>query len=154
MYSRMTQAQPYDYSLIGDAHVALYEDTNGAEGYIWNGAPILVLTTKGAKSGETRKHPLIFGQDGDRYLIVASMGGAPKHPQWYRNLSANPHVELQVRDDKFAATARTASPDREGAPLADHDRGVAELRPVPGTHRPRHPSRRARTQVILASHGI
>jgi deazaflavin-dependent oxidoreductase (nitroreductase family) len=109
----MTQAQPYDYSLIGDAHVKLYEDTNGTEGFMWNGAPILVLSTKGSKSGKTRKHALIFGQDGDRYLIVASMGGAPKHPQWYRNLSANPQVEVQVRDDKFAATARTASPEEK-----------------------------------------
>jgi deazaflavin-dependent oxidoreductase (nitroreductase family) len=106
----MAQAQPYDYSLIGDAHVALYEDTNGVEGYIWNGAPILILTTNGSKSGATRKHALIYGQDGDTYLIVASMGGAPKNPQWYRNLSANPDVEVQVRDDKFPATARTASP--------------------------------------------
>jgi deazaflavin-dependent oxidoreductase (nitroreductase family) len=109
----MTQAQPYDYSLMGDAHVALYEDTHGVEGYIWNGAPILILRTKGAKSGAPRKHPLIYGEDGDNYLIVASMGGAPKHPQWYRNLVANPEVELQVRDEKFAATARTASPEEK-----------------------------------------
>jgi deazaflavin-dependent oxidoreductase (nitroreductase family) len=109
----MTQGQPLDLALFGDVHVARYEETDGAEGHIWNGAPCLVLTTKGAKSGETRKHALIFGQDGDRYLIVASMGGAPKHPQWYRNLSANPEVHVQVLGDKFAATARTAAPDEK-----------------------------------------
>lgn len=109
----MTQRQPLDLSLFGDAHVARYEETNGAEGYIWNGAPCLVLTTKGSKSDETRKHALIYGQDGDTYLIVASVGGAPKHPQWYRNLSANPAVQVQVLGDSFAATARTATPDEK-----------------------------------------
>ncbi len=109
----MTRGQPLDLSLFGDAHVARYEETDGAEGYIWNGAPCLVLTTKGSKSGATRKHALIYGQDDDTYLIVASMGGAPKHPQWYRNLSANPDVEVQVLGDKFAATARTATPDEK-----------------------------------------
>jgi deazaflavin-dependent oxidoreductase (nitroreductase family) len=109
----MTQKPQLDLSLFGDAHVARYEATDGAEGHIWNGAPILVLTTKGAKSGETRKHALIYGQDGDRYLIVGSVGGAPKHPQWYRNLTANPNVEVQVLGDKFAATARTATPEEK-----------------------------------------
>jgi len=109
----MTRGQPLDLSLFGDAHVARYEETDGAEGYIWNGAPCLVLTTKGSKSGATRKHALIYGRDGDTYLIIASMGGAPKHPQWYRNLSANPDVEVQVLGDKFAATARTATLDEK-----------------------------------------
>ncbi|MEX1008761.1 MAG: nitroreductase family deazaflavin-dependent oxidoreductase [Acidimicrobiia bacterium] len=109
----MTQRQPLDLSLFGDAHVARYEETDGAEGHIWNGAPCLVLTTKASKSGETRKHALIYGQDGDTYLIVGSVGGAPRHPQWYRNLSANPEVHVQVLGDRFPATARTATPEEK-----------------------------------------
>jgi deazaflavin-dependent oxidoreductase (nitroreductase family) len=107
---RMTHGPRLDLSLFGDAHVQKYEETDGAEGHIWNGAPCLVLTTKGSRTGETRKHALIYGRDGDRYLIVGSMGGAPKHPQWYRNLQADPNVQVQVLAERFAATARTASP--------------------------------------------
>ena len=66
-------------------------------GYIWNGVPILLLTTTGRKSGQPRTTPLIHARDGDDYLVVASMGGAPQHPQWYLNLVANPSAQIQVR---------------------------------------------------------
>ena len=102
-----------DLSLFGDAHVERYEATDGAEGYIWNGAPTLVLTTTGRKSGRPRKSALIFGKDGDNFLLIASQGGAPKHPMWYLNLRDNPDVELQVLGDKFRAHARTATPDEK-----------------------------------------
>jgi deazaflavin-dependent oxidoreductase (nitroreductase family) len=107
------QGQPLDLTLFGDEHVRRYEETDGAEGHMWNGAPILILTTKGARTGEARKHALIYGEDGDRYLVVGSRGGAPEHPQWYRNLRAHPDVEVQVLGDKFAATARTATPEEK-----------------------------------------
>jgi len=94
--------------LFGEEHVRRYRETGGEEGYIWRGVPTLLLTTTGRRSGEPRTTPLIFGRDGDRYVIVASKGGAPRHPAWYLNLSADPRVEVQVRDDVFAATARTA----------------------------------------------
>jgi deazaflavin-dependent oxidoreductase (nitroreductase family) len=68
----------------------------------------LLLTTKGRKSGKPRTKPLVYDEDGDRYVIVASKGGAPKHPDWYRNLEKDPNVELQVLDDVFPARARTA----------------------------------------------
>ena len=97
-----------DLSLFGDEHVRRYLETGGEVGYEWNGAPILVLFTKGRKSGQERSHALIFGTDGDRYLLIASQGGAPTHPNWYLNLTADPNVELQVKDERFAATARTA----------------------------------------------
>lgn len=96
-----------DLSLIGDEHVAKYRETDGEVGYLWNGAPCLLLTTTGRRSGEPRTVPLIFGPDGDRYILVASKGGAPEHPHWYRNLVANPTVEVQVKGDRFTATART-----------------------------------------------
>jgi deazaflavin-dependent oxidoreductase (nitroreductase family) len=67
-----------------------------------------LLTTTGRSSGEQRTTPLIYAEDGDRYVIVASKGGAPEHPGWYQNLAKTPEVELQVMDDVFPARARTA----------------------------------------------
>ena len=92
-----------------------YLQTNGEDGHIWRGVPTLLLTTTGRKSGEPYTTPLIYGEDAGRYVVVASRGGAPSHPQWYRNLDANPSVGLQVAAQKFQATARTASPDEKPA---------------------------------------
>jgi deazaflavin-dependent oxidoreductase (nitroreductase family) len=100
-----------DYSLLGDEHVRRYEETDGEIGYIWNRAPTLVLTTRGAKSGEPRKSPLIYGTDGDRYVLVASVGGAPKHPGWYHNLVADPRAHVQIKGDHFDVTARVTTGD-------------------------------------------
>ena len=102
-----------DISLIGEEHVKVYRETDGEQGYLWNGAPILLLTTTGRKSGELRTSALIFGRDGDDLLLVASQGGAPTHPNWYHNLSANSDVEVQVQGDVFRATARTANDDEK-----------------------------------------
>jgi deazaflavin-dependent oxidoreductase (nitroreductase family) len=102
-----------DYSLFGDEHVRQYEETDGEVGYLWNDATCLVLTTTGRKSGEPRKFALIFGQDGDDYLLVASKGGAPEHPGWYLNLQANPEAVIQVKGDVIPVTARTASPEEK-----------------------------------------
>jgi deazaflavin-dependent oxidoreductase (nitroreductase family) len=98
--------------LFGEEHVRRYRETGGEVGHEWReGSTILLLTTTGRSSGEPRTTPLIYAQDGDRYVIVASKGGAPEHPGWYRNLAKTPHVELQVRDRVFPATARTAEGD-------------------------------------------
>jgi deazaflavin-dependent oxidoreductase (nitroreductase family) len=96
-----------DLTLLGDAHVAKYRETDGAVGYVWNGATCLLLTTYGRSSGKPRTVPLIFAADGDRSILVASKGGAPEHPHWYRNLAANPTVQVQIKGDRFSATART-----------------------------------------------
>ena len=91
-----------------------YVATNGAEGYVWrNGAPILILTTTGRKSGEPRSNALIFGRHGDDFLVVGSKGGAPAAPAWYVNLDANPEVQVQVKGDRFAAHARTATAEEK-----------------------------------------
>ena len=94
--------------LFGEEHVRRYRETGGEVGHIWKeGSTILLLTTTGRKSGEPRTTPLIYAEDGDDYVIVASKGGAPEHPGWYENLSKTPEVELQVRDDVFKARAST-----------------------------------------------
>jgi len=95
--------------LFGDEHVRRYEETDGEEGHDWvNGAPILILTTTGRKTRQERKFALIYQKHGDDHVIVASKGGAPRHPRWYLNLLANPVVKVQVKGDKFTARARTA----------------------------------------------
>jgi deazaflavin-dependent oxidoreductase (nitroreductase family) len=102
-----------DLTLIGEEHVRRYRETDGEEGYLWNGVPALLLTTTGRRTGEPRTSALIFGRDGDDYLVVASMGGMPQHPAWYFNLTANPQVEIQVRGDRMSAQARTATSDEK-----------------------------------------
>jgi proline iminopeptidase len=95
--------------LFGDAHVERYRETDGEVGHIWKeGSTILLLTTTGRSSGEPRTTPLIYAEDGDRYVIVASQGGAPEHPGWYRNLVKTPEVEVQVLGEVFPARASTA----------------------------------------------
>jgi deazaflavin-dependent oxidoreductase (nitroreductase family) len=98
-----------DFSLFGDEHVRQYEATGGKVGHDWNGTECLILHTIGRKSGETRKLPLIYGRDGEDYLIVASKGGAPQNPGWYENLVAHPDVKIQVRDKVIPVRARTAT---------------------------------------------
>jgi deazaflavin-dependent oxidoreductase (nitroreductase family) len=109
------QHQPTDISLLGADHVRRYQETDGEVGYIWNGVPILLLTTTGRRTGARRTTPLIFERSGDDYLVVASMGGAPTHPKWYLNLQADPNAEIQVRAQHLAVTARTASDDEKPA---------------------------------------
>jgi deazaflavin-dependent oxidoreductase (nitroreductase family) len=103
-----------DISLIGEEHVKRYRETDGAVGYMWNGATACLLTTKGRKSGADRTIAIIFKQVGDRYAIIASKGGAPTHPAWFLNILADPHVTMQIKGETFAGVARVAeSPERE-----------------------------------------
>jgi deazaflavin-dependent oxidoreductase (nitroreductase family) len=98
-----------DDQLFGAEHVRVYRETAGARGYDWRGAKILLLTTTGRSSGETRTTPLIHGVDGDRWVVIASKGGAPDHPAWYLNLDADPAVTIQVQADEIPVTATTAA---------------------------------------------
>jgi deazaflavin-dependent oxidoreductase (nitroreductase family) len=91
-------------------HVDRYLETDGEDGHDWNGNPTLLLTTRGRRSGEPHTLPLIYGRDGDRLVIVASRGGAPKHPAWYLNLLTDPEAEVQVGAEVFPVRARTAEP--------------------------------------------
>jgi deazaflavin-dependent oxidoreductase (nitroreductase family) len=95
--------------LYGKEHVQRYRETDGAEGHDWNNTTVLLLTTKGRRSGRQYTTPLIYQRHGDACVIVASKGGDPEHPDWYKNLQANPDVEVQVKGDRFKARARTAT---------------------------------------------
>lgn len=96
-------------------HIRKYVETDGAEGHLWRGVPTLLLTTRGWRSGALHRTALIYGRDGDRYLVVASRGGAPKHPSWYLNLAADPSVWVQAGAEKFEARARAATPEEKPA---------------------------------------
>ncbi len=96
-------------------HVRGYVESDGATGHRWRGVTTLLLTTRGRKTGKLRRTALIYGRDGDRYVVVASKGGAKEHPEWYLNLAANPEVEVQVAADKFTARARTATAEEKPA---------------------------------------
>lgn len=108
----MTRAE----ELHGKEHVEAYRRTDGEVGHDWRrGTSILLLTTVGRRSGEERTSALIYREHGDDYLVVASNGGSPTPPAWYLNLEANPTVHVQVRADRFAATARDATPEEKPA---------------------------------------
>src|SRR5687768_13977966 len=85
---------PSPWSFASD-QVELYESSGGKEGTELQGAPVVILTTRGAKTGKIRKSPLMRVEHDGKYAVVASLGGAPKHPVWYFNLVANPDVTLQ-----------------------------------------------------------
>jgi deazaflavin-dependent oxidoreductase (nitroreductase family) len=82
------------------------EEFRANGGKVQNWGPLILLTTKGAKSGQARVYPLMAVPYGDNYVAVASKGGAPENPLWYNNLLAHPDVTVEVGEEKFAATAR------------------------------------------------
>ena len=102
---------PFGDDLFGSEHVRVYRETGGEPGYHWRGATILLLTTTGRSSGQERTTPLIFREDGDRWVVVASKGGAPEHPGWYKNLQASPQATIQVKSDVIPVQAETAEGD-------------------------------------------
>jgi deazaflavin-dependent oxidoreductase (nitroreductase family) len=102
-----------DLDLVGAEHVKRYHETDGEVGYIWNGVTALLLTTTGRRSGAPRTSALIFGRHEGDYLVVASQGGAPTHPNWYLNLLETPKAEIQVRAEHIPVVARTASPEEK-----------------------------------------
>jgi deazaflavin-dependent oxidoreductase (nitroreductase family) len=97
-----------DDQLFGDKHVRVYRETGGEQGYRWRGTEILLLNTTGHQSGKDRTMALIHRTDGDRFVVVASKGGAPEHPAWFVNLEADPDVSIQVRDEIIPVHASVA----------------------------------------------
>jgi deazaflavin-dependent oxidoreductase (nitroreductase family) len=97
-----------DDDLFGAEHVRVYRETAGARGYHWRGTTILLLTTHGRTSGQPRTTPLIHRTDGERWIVVASKGGAPAHPSWYENLLADPEATIEVLEETVPVRASTA----------------------------------------------
>lgn len=100
-----------DDHLFGQEHVRVYRQTNGQHGYHWRGTTILLLTTAGRRSGEQRTTPLIHCVDGERWVVIASKGGAPEHPDWFANLQANPEATIQVKAERIPVRASVAEGD-------------------------------------------
>ena len=94
--------------LFGDEHVRVYRETAGERGYHWRGTTILLLSTQGRRSGEPRTTPLIHRTDGERWVVVASKGGAPANPGWFENLKAEPQATIQVQGEEVPVRATVA----------------------------------------------
>lgn len=99
--------EPSPWPPVAD-QVRLYEESGGTEGVEMEGAPCVILWTRGRRTGTVRKSPLIRVRHGDEYAVVASMGGAPEHPVWFLNLEADPLVSLQDGPELRDYTARVA----------------------------------------------
>jgi len=121
---------PADMNDFNKQVVEEFRANEGKVGNYFEGKNVLLLTTTGAKSGAERLSPLVYTKDGDRYVVAASMGGAPKNPAWYHNLVANPNVTVEVGTEKFEATATViadrAERDRLYAGMVAHAEGFAE----------------------------
>ena len=91
-------------------HEQLYKRTDGRVGHHMIGVPTLLLRTTGRRSGATRTNGLVYARDGDDYLVVASNGGADRHPAWLHNVRANPDVEIQVGRERRKGAARVLGP--------------------------------------------
>ncbi|MEU6273827.1 nitroreductase family deazaflavin-dependent oxidoreductase [Streptomyces populi] len=122
--------------------VELYESSGGTEGttLMDTGLPVIILTTRGAKSGKIRKTPLMRVEHDGRYAVVASLGGAPKHPVWYHNVTSDPHVELQDGPERREFTAREITGEEKAEwweravaaypPYADYQKKTDRVIPV------------------------
>jgi len=102
--------EPSPWEFVAD-QVRQYEETDGREGYLLEGKPCVILTTRGRRTGKVRKTPLMRIEHDGTYAVVASMGGAPKHPVWYLNLVADPQVTLQDLGNVMQLRARVVDGD-------------------------------------------
>jgi deazaflavin-dependent oxidoreductase (nitroreductase family) len=104
----MSSYEDFNRGVMDDLRTNRGKATSGP----FAGRELLILTTRGAKTGKNSENPLAFSEDGDRYVVIASKGGAPTNPAWYHNVLAHPEVEVEVRGDRFRARA---------APLTEGD---------------------------------
>lgn len=118
----MSSFHDFNRSLIEDLRAHGGTATDGP----FKGRDVLILTTKGAKSGEPRENPLVFTRDGDRLVVIASKGGAPTHPSWFHNLSRHAEVTVEVGGEKFKARAHVAEGDEYDRLYKQH----ADLNPT------------------------
>lgn len=103
-----------------DGIIEEFRTNAGVVGGPFEGRPLLLLTTTGAKSGGEHTTPLMFLPDGDRYIVIASKGGAPTDPDWFRNVAANPGATVELGTERFAVTAQIAEGDERDALFAHH----------------------------------
>lgn len=97
---------------MSSLHVVLFRASGGRVGGRFRKiGPVLLLTTTGRKSGKQRTTPLLYAKDGEQYVIIASVGGAPRHPAWYLNLVHNPDATIQIGTRRIAVNAKTATPE-------------------------------------------
>ena len=112
----MSEYIPSPWQWVAE-QVELYEGSGGTEGLTFRdtGLPVIIVTHRGRKTGAIRKTPLMRVVDGNNYILVASQGGAPKHPLWYHNLKANPNIEVRDRSNVYTMRVRevTDSAERE-----------------------------------------
>ena len=102
-----------DWLALNEGVIAEFRANGGRCGGRWEGNPMVLLTTVGAKSGRQRTSPVTYTTDDDRIVLIASRAGDDRHPAWYHNLVANPRVVVEVGDERFDAEARVASePER------------------------------------------
>src|SRR6202050_3137423 len=100
----MTERQQFNLKVIDE-----FRANGGKVGKPFEGMPMVLVTVTGAKSGKTYTTPLVYSKDGDRFVIIASMAGAPNNPAWYHNTSANPAVTLEIGTERFQAKATVTS---------------------------------------------
>ena len=117
----------------------------------YDGNPVLLLHHVGRRSGEPRVTPLLYLPDGDELVIVASMGGTPKHPAWFHNLKAGPDTEIEVGRERRAVRARVADAGGARAPVAAARRALPRVRRLPGAGRARDPRRDPRSAGVRFS---
>jgi deazaflavin-dependent oxidoreductase (nitroreductase family) len=109
-----TPVNPF-FKLFVKGHVWLYKSSGGKRGSMMQGMKIILLTTKGRKTGEPRTVPVVPYRDGDEMYVIASMAGAPQHPAWFHNLSADPDVSVQLGAETWRARAEVVpeGPERD-----------------------------------------
>jgi deazaflavin-dependent oxidoreductase (nitroreductase family) len=108
-----------DFNAFNQGIVEEFRANHGVVGGPFEGAPMILVTHMGAKSGVERTTPLVYTRDGDDVVIIASMGGAPKHPAWFHNIQANPRVTVEVGDDTYVADATILTEGAERQRLYD-----------------------------------
>jgi deazaflavin-dependent oxidoreductase (nitroreductase family) len=105
----MTERQQFNQKIIAE-----FRANGGKVGKPFEGMPMVLVTMKGAKSGKAYTMPLVYSKDGDRYVIIASMAGAPNNPDWYHNIKTHPEVTLEIGTERFQAKATiTSGEERE-----------------------------------------
>ena len=100
----MNERQEFNKKIVEE-----FRANSGKVGGMFAGAPMILIEMKGAKSGQVRTIPLVYSKDGDRYVIIASMAGAPNNPDWYHNLKAHPNVTVEIGAEKFKVKASLAA---------------------------------------------